>query len=381
MAVQLETHRFGILGLIILVIIAASALIAFVYLPTATITISPATSSRTKEQDIVLSAAAKEPDFVRFILPAKAISAETELSKDVVRTGAASHDDFAKGQVILHNEQDETQSLLPKSHLRHEATGVFFLTDSPVKIPPHGTVVVGVTAKEKGAAGNVPAGKFLVDKLPVSLQTQVYAISDLPFTGGVAVDTPLSQAEIDQAQKDLEAQAKQEALVKLSSSAGGAVVRPDLLSVQVISQDSTAPVGSLSQEFTARLKVKASAFLVDDNDLLGLTLLALRSQLGQDEEFVSYDPRSFTASLVAADFERGEARIKGKLTGLYAQKISPNAVQTSGLAGLTPNEVEEELKKFPGIGKVDVALSPFWVKTVPARAGAITINVQSSKQN
>lgn len=379
MAVHLETHRLGLLLVFLLLILAAGSLVAFVYLPKATIVIHPATVSRTKEQEIILAAAAKEPDFVRFILPGQAITKEIEVSKDVVRVGAAIHDDFAKGTVTMHNDQDESQSLLPKTNLRHEKSGVFFLTDSPLKIEPHSTVSVGVTAKEAGAAGNVPPGRFVVDKLLSALQKVVYGESSLPFGGGTVVETPLTQDEITTAQKSLESEAKTEAMAQLTAAAAGKPIRPDMLFTQIVSQESSEQPGSLASAFTVTVKFSASAFLVDDNDLLGLTLLALRSNLGPDEEFVEYDPRSFQASLLAIDAARGQARIKGKLTGTYAQKISPNAIQTTTLAGLKPAEVEEELKKFPGIGRVEVKLAPFWVKTVPARAGAVTTVVENKK--
>ncbi|MBI3255708.1 MAG: hypothetical protein HYZ63_01940 [Candidatus Andersenbacteria bacterium] len=379
MSVHLETHRFGFLLIFLLLILVAGSLVAFVYLPKATIVIHPATTSRIKEQEIILSDAAKEPDFVRFILPGQAITKEIEVSNDVVRTGAVTRDGLARGQVVLHNDQVEPQSLLPKTNLRHEASGVFFLTDSPLKIPPESTVSVGVTAKEPGANGNVPAGKFVVDKLPLALQKVVYGVSDLPFGGGTIVETPLTQDEISKAQKGLETEAKTEALAQLTGAAAGKPIRPDLLFTNIISQASSEQPGSLASAYTVTVKFSASAFLVDDNDLLGLTLLALRSSLRPDEEFVAYDPRSFNASLVATDPARGQAKIKGKLTGTYAQKISPNAIQTTALAGLKPAEVEEELKKFPGIGKVEVKLAPFWVKTVPARAGAVTTVVENKK--
>lgn len=375
MPIAVVAPRQTLFLIMVVFVIGAGGLLAYVYLPKATITIYPASSARTKEQDIILSTTAQEPDFVRFVLPAKVLRHEASASKDIVRSGIASHDDLAHGQVVLHNDQDEAQSLLPKTHLRHKESGVFFLTDAPVKIPAHSTVLVGVTAKEKGATGNVAPGTFLVDKLPVSLQALVFGTSDLPFAGGTVVDTPLTQEELTGAQEAVATQATQEALTALSVEAGGTPVRSDLLRSEPISQESSAPVGSLASSYTVKATVKATAFLADENDLLSLTLLALRSHLGPDEEFVSYDPKSFAMQIVTADFERGQARVKGKLTGLYAQKISPTAVETASLAGLTSQEVAEKFKQLPGIGKTEVALSPFWVTTVPARPGAITVQI------
>lgn len=377
MAVQFVLHRRSMTAVVVLLLLAVAAVLAFVYLPHAIITVSPAVTARAITREILLSQSAKEPDFTHFVLPAKVVQKEVTAQQLVEREGVEQHDDFAKGTVILHNEQAEEQSLLPKTHLRHEQSGVFFLTDGPVRIPVQGTTSVSVTAKEKGAAGNVPAGKFVVDKLPASVQRVVFGTSDLPFSGGTVVDTPLSQSEIDAAKQKVLEQAKQQALGELTSLAGGASIRLELLTVQTKQDDVSAPAGSLASSFTVKTIVEAVGFVVDDNDLLGLTLLALRNQPQGDEQFVSYDPKSFGVSIIAADFGRGEARVQGKLTGQFTQKIPPAVVDTKPLVGLSATEVQERLKQFPGIGDVEVAFSPFWVRTVPSRPSAIQVIVKS----
>ncbi len=379
MALQFSLHRRSMAAAIFLLLVAVGALLAFVYLPHATITISPAVNAREVKREILLSQSAKEPDFTHFVLPAKVAQKEVTAQQTIQREGVQQHDDFARGTVILHNEQTEEQSLLPKSHLRHEATGVFFLTDSPVRIPPQGTTSVSVTAKEKGASGNVAAGKFIVDKLPASVQSVVYGTSDLAFSGGTVVDTPLTQSEIDAAKQKIVEQAKTQALGELTSLAGGASIRPELLTVQTKQEDVSAAAGSNASSYTIKTVVQAAGFVVDDNDLLGLTLLALRNQPQGDEQFISYDPKSFSVSIVAADFGRGEARVQGKLTGQFTQKLPPAVADAKPLVGLSSSEVQERLKQFPGVGSVEVAFSPFWVTSVPARPSAIQVIVKSTE--
>ena len=351
-------------------------LLALVYLPRAEIILHPAAREHTAEQPIVLSRAAAAPDFVRYILPARLITVSATDEQTIVREGAASVDDFAKGEVNFVNSRDEEQQLLPKTHLKHEATGTFFLTDFPVAIPAKGSVRMTVTAKEKGAGGNVSPGRFLIDKLPEELKSDVYAESVVAFTGGVAVENALAEEEIARAKEAVFTAAQEKARAELSTQAGGVPLSPELMTFHASEEHVSAAAGSRTQSFTVRTTVEGQAFVVDENDLLSLTLLALRSGGSSEEEFVSYRPESFRVKIAQADFERGEARVIGTLSGLYASKVGPTLLDPAPLAGLSPEEVKAHLKDNQAVGDVEVALSPFWVRTVPGRAGAAAITVK-----
>lgn len=364
------------------IVVAALALggVAYVYLPKASITVTPKVNAREIEQQIILSSQAKEPDFQRFILPARIVEKEVQESVTVQREGSSTKPDFAKGSVRLFNQQDEDQDLLPKTHLRHEATGVFFLTDTAVKIPANSEISVNVTAKEQGEVGNVAPGKFIVDKLPTSLQQVVFGESKQQFSGGISTDTPITEEEVAAAKADIQEKARERAQGELTLAAGGANIRPDLITIDTIEESSTAQPGSGATSFTVSTKVRARAFVVDENDLLSLTLLALRTNLSQDEEFLEYDPQSFSIQITGADFERGEARVVANLTGEFASKIGTSILSTHNLAGLSQKEAAEHFKQFPSVQTAEISLSPFWVRSVPARPGSIDIVIKGQSQ-
>lgn len=366
-------------ALLIIIIAATGIAVAILRLPAATITIYPATHDRFVTQEITLSSTTTEPDFVRFILPAKFAEVETEVSKTVSRESGNTFDDFARGTVTMINNEDEEQRLLPKTHLRHADTGIFFLTDAPVVIPPKATTTVGVTAKEKGASGNVAAGKFIIDKLAASLQDQIYAQSAAPFSGGVSTDTPVSETEISQAKAAVVAEAKAKAKAELSTKVGGVEINDALLALDVIEENVSVTPGSHATGFSVVTKVRGRGFFPDANDVLSLTLLALRSSPKADEEFISFQPESFRLEIIRSDFSRGEARVKGTLSGTFAQKTGPNVFTADNLAGRSEPEVQEYFKQFPSVSRAEVSFSPFWVKTVPARREATTIEIKNAQ--
>lgn len=367
--------RFFVIVPVFLLAVGAAVAAIFI-LPSAKITLTPASREKKVEQAILITTAAEDPDYQRFILPASSVQAEGEATLTKQREGGAARIARAKGAVRLKNDQDEEQPLLPQTHLRHEATGIFFLTTAAVRIPPRGEVEVAVTAKEEGPGGNVSAGKFIVDKLPVSLQTVVYGESAAAFSGGEVFDTPLSGAELKQAEEEVVAEALEKARGTLTAQAGGAIIRDDLISHSITEQSTSAQAGSLSTTYAVSAKVTLRAFVVDDNDVLSLTLLKLQAHAEPDEEFVSYAPESFSIDFERADFERGEAHITGHLTGLFTQKTESTIFDTRALAGRTPAEVAEYFRRFASVESVVVELSPFWVTSVPSRAEAVEIAVR-----
>lgn len=373
MAFVIQPRLLLVVGIIVLLL--GAFFVAFFFLPSARVVVRPVWREKTAEQSILLSVATTEPDFKKFILPAQVVEAEAEAQQTITREGGAATPGKATGVVRLVNKQAEEQPLLPKSHLRHEATGVFFLTDTAVRIPPQGELMVAVTAKEEGVSGNVPAGKFIVDKLPSSLQAVVYGESSTPFSGGEVFDTPLSADELQAAQERSVQEAQERARGELDSKAGGADIRDDLISETIEEKTASVAPGSRAASYSVSARVRQRAFVVDDTALLSLTLLALQASPGPDEEFVEYVPESFSATIVRADFERGEARVTGRLTGSFAQKTESKIFETKSLAGRTPAEVTEYFKQFPSVASVEIHLSPFWAKSLPARPGAVEVEV------
>ena len=377
---RVAVPRTFLVILLTVVAAASAALAAYLYLPAATITLHPRSDTRDVTQDIFLSSQAEAADFAKFVLPARVVDRTAQDEKRIEREGIAQTEDFAKGSIVLINNRDEEQPLLPKTHLKHDASGRYFLTDSPVTIPPGATVAMNITAKEKGEAGNVSPGRFIIDKLPAALQSDVYGESTQALSGGVTVESPLTEQEVGQAREALLAELTARLKGELTAEARGAALRDDLLFIATEEEKISVPVGSHAREFTIQLRVRGRAVAVDENDLLSLTLLALRASHGADEEFLSYDPDSFRLGNVRADFERGEAKIVGTLRGTFATKVGPTILRSENLAGLNAQEVRAYFAQNPAVENVDIAFSPFWVRTVPARAEAVNVVIKEAAE-
>lgn len=378
-SVRISIPGRSIILLLVLLFGGAAAVAAITLFPHASITVHPKIETKQLKKEITLSSKNEAPDYVRFILPAKIVEEEVRSSKTFDNAGGAVTEDFSKGTITFTNTQDEEQRLLPKTQMRHVDSGRIFLLDTAVVVPPQGTLTVGVTAKEKGAGGDVPAGKFVVEKFSAPLQATLPTESTSAFSGGQSTDSTITAQAIETAKQSVLDQAKQDALAKLTAKAGGASIRPDLLSIEVTSQNVSASEGSHALHYAADATVKARGFVVDTHDLVSLMTLGLRAATGSDEEFVSYDVSSFSLAIARTDWATGEARVNASLTGTFAKKIGSGELATDNLAGLSKEEVAEHFASSPNIGTVDVSFRPFWVTSVPSRSSQIDIHIEEAK--
>ncbi|HSX25127.1 MAG TPA: baseplate J/gp47 family protein [Candidatus Andersenbacteria bacterium] len=375
MAVRFQFPQRSISLILIVLIIGIVGVVLMSRLPNATITIHPKIVQRKVSKDIILSSKATTPDYIHYVLPANIITQEGHAQQTFTQPAGQVTQGNSKGTVTFTNSQDTEQRLLPKTHLKYEQTGVMFLTDNPVIIPPNGTVDATVTAEQQGTSGDVAPGKFLIDKFSPGLQKVVYAESKSPFSGGEVGSAAIAQQDIDTAKQTVLDAAKQQALDAIKKAANGADVRSDLLSVNTENNDASVQAGSKAVSYTASAAVQAREFIVDSHDIISLMTLALRADVAPDEEFISYDPASFSLTISQTDWNTGQARIAASLTGTYGKKIGSEELSEDNLFGLSKQELISHFSSFPTIGTIDIHFWPFWVTSTPSRPNQINIEV------
>ena len=375
MAIQVFLPKRSVFALITLCVLGGIAIVLGTTLPHATITVHPKITQRNVSKDILLSSKSTTPDYIHYALPAKIIAQEGTAQKTIQQSGGDITQGNSKGTVTFTNNQDTEQRLLPHTHLRYEPNGTMFLTDNPVIIPPQGTVDASITAEQTGSSGDVAPGKFLIDKFSPGLQKVVYAVSTSQFSGGEVGAQTISQQDIDNAKKSALDDATAQALDKIKQQAGGAEIRQDLLSVTTESNDASVQAGSHAVSYTASATVQAKEFIVDSHDIVSLMTLALRADVAPDEEFLSYDPASFSLKISQTDWATGQAKVSATLTGTYAKKIGSTELSESNLAGLSRQELNDHFTSFPSIGSVDIKFWPFYVTSAPSNLSQINVEV------
>lgn len=228
------------------------------------------------------------------IVPGRVETVELSDTKEVASVGEKPVPDYAQVDVTIYNQQNGSQSLLPRTQLVNE-DGIKFRTDEAVTVPAGGSITVGATADQKGAEYNIEPSTFSIIKLSSELQQLVYAESKEKATGGEKVLAAVSEDDIKNAQESLISELESKAADELRSRVSGTEQYvPSAVTTEILEQDSDTEPGTQTDAFTVNATVKVSTAIFDENNLLQLAIAQLKAALPEDQELVTYDPASFS---------------------------------------------------------------------------------------
>ena len=87
-------------------------------------------------------------------------------------------------------------------------------------------------------------------------------------------------------------------------------------------------------------------------------------------------PDALRTRLVSQDPAAARATIAVHAEGDAVFKRGSLSFEPRRIAGFTAAEVQTYLRSIPGVQDVEVRLTPFWVKRVPAGVGSVEVEVR-----
>lgn len=315
-----------------------------------------------------------------------AIVAETleevkDLSQSVEATGEKDVGTKASGSVALKNCEDSNSRTLPAGS-KVSASGKIFVTNAASTLPEGefsggGTVCnsksvsVSITASENGDEYNLSNAAFTV----VGLSTRISGSGTT--SGGVSKKIKIvSQADVDNAAKSLLEGSKSEALTELKQKASeDQKVFDDTLTVSVVTQSSTPPVGSEATNATVNVKAKYSVLVANEKDLAGVVELALSADLKDG------------AKVLDAGLDQAKFVAKGQAKTGYSYALSTVAyigqpIDTETLkkevAGKAKKEVPDIAKQYSSVTGATVDGWPL-IPNMPIPTNNIKIEILVTK--
>jgi len=297
-AIILQSLVFGV-GL------AALAALALALVPSATITLTPATHALQTRVDLVADPQAASPEggagetpttssstapgvSAPIVIPARTLRVEVESTGRVATTGEKEVPSSpAKGTVIFTNLVG-ARILIPQGTGVRTTSGssVRFVTNSAVSVDGRlGAIVeVGVTAEIAGLAGNVNAGQINAIDGPLGLQMAV--TNPAPTQGGaLTLRAAVAEADREQARTELREQLDAKARTALAAQLqpGEFLVTDTITTTQVVAETFNLPVGEQADtlELTLRLAVQGVAISESAARMAGAAALAAQVPPGE----------------------------------------------------------------------------------------------------
>jgi hypothetical protein len=302
---------------------------------------------------------------------------------------------IAKGTVRIVNKYSKSQTLVKTTRLLTSDNKLYRI-DAQVVIPPGGEVSVGAYADKPGSQFVLTGPqKFTIPGLFVDVQQYIYAESDAPFRA-VPQDSasipepvnptptpttpkagkPVTQADLDRAEKTLTDTVVNQAMKALAAEVGSTTNLEVVYVVKVVDRKFMVRPGDIAENFLASVKLDVTAVYYGKEDMQTLVRSRLRERVPAGREFLPFDSGAVTYSLESSDLTQEIASIRVSADAAYRLSPASPLLQKSVIAGKSKSEAESLLRAVEGVESVEVKIQPGWIDSVPSLKDRIDLKVE-----
>ncbi|HEX5015456.1 MAG TPA: baseplate J/gp47 family protein [Candidatus Limnocylindrales bacterium] len=375
---KLGTTALVIAGMALLGIIIAGVA-AYVYLPSATIVLTP------KEEPIppISLSVRADPDATTTdaesgVVPADRIEVPVEVSDTFETTGRRIEEGKATGEVTFTSENTFIAVTVPRGTRVSTGSGVAFLTTAQVVIPKASFAEgparrdARIEAVKAGPSGNVEAGT--ITQLPSDLRALLVSVTNAAeTTGGTHEEFPqVSQDDVTAAVEQLNSQLAEAFTAAVADGAGAppnTTVYPEtaLLGEATPSVDPATLVGREVATFDLGVGARGTVIAVDDRPVEGIARERLLANVGSNYELVG-DP-----VITRGDPTVTNGQVSFPVTASASRvKILDRAALIALVKGM---RLEEARKALSAFGQVDIRTWPDWVSSIPDIDSRVSLEV------
>ncbi len=356
---------WAVLGLTLsLLLIFGAMLYALTFiLPSATITVAPASEALRVTvplkavQDARLDAAAG-------IVPAQALSVQVSGDARTPTTGRSDEPaGKAAGRVVFINRTGR-EITVPAGTVLSTATGnnVQFVTTTEAALAPNGRAAASAEALDAGPAGNARAGTVTRVEGPLGLSLLV--ANEANFSGGTtAKKGVVTEEDKVRLQEQLLEELKRQALERLDERTQGERFIPrESVSFLTLSPTFTPFVGEVSPDLYLSMSVQAVGLAADVEAGNQVALTRLQESMPPGTRLISDTVRFTPGSVRLEDPKTLAFSLTGE--GTLLRDVDEGAVRNAVL-GLSPAEARNVLaERFALARPPEIDLGPSWLPYV-----------------
>lgn len=374
----------GVLGVVALITFLIFAL--FIW-PKATITLHAEATPLGAVFELTTSDKATALDEEKDIIPAVLKTSDLKSSQKVQATGQQNNGQKATGSVTFSAKRCPPNIGAPSAVPAGTGVttgGLYFITQSSASFSFDGTdgtcnnwksSSVAISAQSPGSKYNVSSATF-----------SVTGRSDVSATGSASggtddIQTILSQADVDSAAKKItdEDRAKFVDSFKQSLDQEGFYVVEATLKAKDPSVNASPGVGQPASQADVTIVISYSALVIPKEELRKAVTNELNKQIDKNKQKIGTDDvlKAITVN-IQSQKSPTEATLSINADTTAIAIIDEDSIKRQ-VGGKKSGEIQARLGELPGITKVDVHMSPFWVSKAPKKAGKITVKLQQVK--
>lgn len=366
--------------LLVIILIVASLVAAYIFVPKADIKIFVEPRDLEKDSQVTADPKQKTIDEERKIIPGQIVETEVSGTEKGLATGTKDIGDPAKGVVVIRNKTDEEKKL-SKGAILVSPSGLKFALDTSVNIASrsaedgtYGKANANVVAQNIGAEGNLPSGTDL--KFASISENQLTAKSEGNFSGGTSKKVTVVS---DSDQKKLLAQVasnlRKDAQQKLQEKLPDKKVLEEALSEEIVKKSFNKNVNDQANEFSLTLTVRFKGTSFDDKDLKQIVSDLVTTQVPEGFQLSLQD--SETQADVSKLEDDGKLIFLARFKAKMIPKLDVEKIKKE-IRGKTLKEAAEIIKGIDNVLgseiKVNPTLSPIF-QNLPILSRNINVEV------
>lgn len=369
---------FKILFIFLLLSSIVAALLLFVLLPKATITIVPKTEIQTSQFDVAVLSSVTDPDFDQRRIPGSLIFTETTTDqKTFEAVGEKDVSTKARGVVTVYNSYSSSPQPLVANTRLQSANGGIYRTLRDVQVPgatiEEGTAVAGtlqieVEAETAGDEYNYDVGGNLsIPGLSVEKQGDIYAQVTTKIDGGEKkVVRVVSEDDLERAENSLLNEYSENLSSELSNQVSSEqFFFNDAVKLEVVERFSSVETDSEATDFNLSVKIRASTLVFARDYIEEIASRQAFSEVGQDQVVVEQDiDKTLSAELLNLDFEQEEMGVNVRIERILYKKLNEDVLKDA-VKGRDSQFISDYLTEQDEIQSVSVGFWPFWVSSAP----------------
>lgn len=344
---------------------------ALVFAPHASVTISAQTIAVNVDRTLSLDPKAASSDTGKLALKPSVQTLKKSVATTFTATGQKDVGNKASGTATLSNGYDSSGISIPQGTVLVAGNGKKFTTNNTVTVPgatvsggsiKSGTAKVGITATESGDSYNMAAQSYEVQGYP-----SLGANSDATTGGTTQMTTIVTQEDVDKAKGQLAQPDTSGAKNELKKQFQGdyIVIEESFTSDQ--GQPNVEPaVGQPAQQAKVAVETTYTYVGVTREDVKKVAGDVVNAALEgkENQQMYSLGDNS-VAFQVFQKSENGTYSARLIATGFIGPKIDTDKLAEQ-ITGKRFGEIQTLVNQIPGVQKVDIQLSPFWVNTAPS---------------
>lgn len=375
--------RLGlIVGAVVLVLLIVGFVVANSVLPKATVTLTTDTSSVSTNLTMTLDSTAKSVNLTTLTVPAQLKTVQKSQSQQVATTGQQNNGQKATGDVTMTAEKCSGNPFVDPSPVPAGTgiteNGLTYVTQNSATFTgtgasggcytySAGTNNIAITAQTGGTKYNVSSATFSVD-----------GRSDVSASGSASGGTDdiiqtVAQADIDSATQKIAAQdttAINQQLEQQLQQAGLVAVGVTF-ATGTPTTTTSANVGDQATTVTVTQAISYTMLGVKQSDLKTVVDNYVKGQINPTKQAI-LDEGLSGATFRLANATATSAQVQFSTTATAGPNLQV-ATLRSQVAGLKSGDIQTLLETDPGVTKVAVHFSPFWVNVAPKKTSKITI--------